>query len=139
MKKIILLIMFLAIYKVTYSQYFTSENNDFINFDSKELKINIDNFSYKGYFEKFKSKNDKREYLIYSYFSRSVILAVDRPLKTVNSNTQSFKIVSVLVVHSSEINTIKKSVSKKGIKNLKDYILIYQSDNFNKTLVNYKI
>ena len=134
MKKTIILLVLFATSFVTYSQNFTSNNSDFINIDSKELKIDIDDFSYKGYFESFKSKKDKKEYLIYSYFSRSVILAIDRPLKSVDNDTQNLKINSVLVVHSSEISAIKKSINKKGLKNLKDYILVYQSDNFNKIL-----
>lgn len=131
MKKNIALWSFLWLHIISYSQTFKSNQNDYINFNSKEIKINIDSAVYKGTFESFISKKDKKEYLIYSFFSRTIIISLDTPIENINMNTPSINIKAVKLIHSSDVKLVQKTIRKNGLKDLKGFIVIYESLNCN--------
>ncbi|SDX77740.1 hypothetical protein SAMN05444411_10995 [Lutibacter oricola] len=139
MKKTTLLGVLLFVCTYTKAQTFTLKNQDFINFDTHEIQVDIDNFSYKGYYKAFKSKQDKKEYLIYSYFSRSVVLELSKTVKEIDSNTNDLKINYAVVIHNNDLQPLIKAISKKGIKNLDDFIIIHKSTKFNTPFINKNI
>lgn len=136
MKKIIALLAFILCHTLIYSQIFKSQYEDLINFNSKEVKIIIDGSTYKGEFLNFTSKKDKKEYLIYSYFSRSVIVSLNIPVERIDENTPEININSIKLVHSSDINSIIKAVGKSGLSDIKNFITVYESLNSNIKLLN---
>ena len=130
MKKTTLLWSLLFICSFTKAQTFHLENEDFINFETKEIVIDIDNFSYKGYYENFNSKYDKKEYLIYSYFSRSIVIELNKPISEINNTTKEVKIKSAIVIHNNDLKSLKKVICRKGVKNLNNFIIIHNSSRF---------
>lgn len=139
MKKKISLLMFLLVNVISYSQIFKSENNDFINFNSKEIKINIDNTNYEGNFEILASKKDKKEYLIYNYFSRSIVIELNIETKEISKNLPYLIIDTVKLIHTSDLESLMKVISKKGINNIKDYIIVYEAENIHLNLSNQQL
>lgn len=139
MKKKISLLMFLLVNVISYSQIFKSENNDFINFNSKEIKINIDNTNYEGNFEILASKKDKKEYLIYNYFSRSIVIELNIETKEISKNLPNLIIDTVKLIHTSDLESLMKVISKKGINNIKDYIIVYEAENIHLNLSNQQL
>lgn len=127
-KQTLLIITFFLFSNFSFSQIFISENGGLINFNKKEADLKIDNTTYSGNFQSFNSKKDKKEYLLYSYFSRTVIFTIDRPLNEIDQNITNLNLTIVRLIHSNKINSIMEKVNKKGIKNLKDFIVVYQSD-----------
>jgi len=136
MKKNFVLLAFLLLHIISYSQTFKSDQGDYINFNSKEIKINIDDSSYKGNFQSFISKKDKKEYLIYNYFSRTIIVSLNTPIENINERTSSININAIKLVHSSDVKSVQKAIRKNGLKDLKGFILISESLNCNIDLGN---
>ncbi|SNR48583.1 hypothetical protein SAMN06265371_103457 [Lutibacter agarilyticus] len=136
MKKKLFLLMLLLTNIISHSQIFQSENNDFINFNSKEIKINIDNTNYEGNFISFTSKEDKKEYLIYSYFSRSVVIELNKETEEINDASPNLTVYRVKLIHTSNIDSLMKEISKKGLNNIKKYIIIYEAENIRLELNN---
>lgn len=136
MKKNFVLLVFLLLHIISYSQTFKSDQSDYINFNSKEIKINIDDSSYKGKFQSFISKKDKKEYLIYTYFSRTVIVSLNTPIENINESISSIHINAIKLIHSSDVKSVKKAIRKDGLTEFKGFILIYESLNCNINLEN---
>ena len=122
-----LFIIFLLYFNFSFSQVFTSENGNFINLNNNKVKLYIEDTSYTGTFQSFTSKKDKKEYLIYSYFSRTVLITLDKPLNTFEMNTPNIAVKTVKLIHSNNIDSIIKTVTKKGVNNLKNFIIVYES------------
>jgi len=131
MKKNTAFLAFLLWHVISYAQIFKSENEDFINFNSKEIKITIGGSTYKGDFKSFTSKKDKREYLIYTYFSRTVIVSLNTPLEKIEENTPDIYVNTIKLVHSSDIKSITKAIDKNGLNNIKNFMIVYESLNSN--------
>ncbi len=136
MKKMIAFLAFILCHTLIYSQIFKSQNEDLINFNSKEVKIIIDSSTYKGEFVNFTSKKDKKEYLIYSYFSRSVIVSLNTLVEKIDENTPEINIDRIKLIHSSDINSIIKAVGKNGLSNIENFITVYESLNSDIKLLN---
>ena len=139
MKKKLFLLTLLLTNIISHSQTFQSENSDFINFNSKEIKINIDNTNYEGNFKSFTSKKDKKEYLIYSYFSRSVVIELNNKIEEINDASSNLTICRVKLIHTSNTDSLMKVISKKGVNNLKKYIIVYEAENIRLELNNTNI
>jgi len=136
MKKNFALLAFLLLHIISYSQNFQSDQGDYINFNSKEIKINIDDSSYKGKFQSFISKKDKKEYIIYNYFSRTIIVSLNTPIENITENTSAININAIKLIHSSDVKSVQKAIRKNGLKDLKGFILVYESLNCNLILEN---
>lgn len=134
-KTIALLAITLLCYTASYSQIFTSENEDFINIDTKKIKLTIDSSSYRGDFEIFTSKKDDNEYLIYSYFSRTILVTLNTSIKNIEKGANNFNIKELKLIHSSDVKSIKKAVSKNGIKEAKKFIIVKETKNNNNNLI----
>ena len=115
---------FLLFSLVSFGQVYTSENEDTINFSEKKAKINIDNFNYKGNFEVFTSKKDKKNFIIYSYFSRTVVFSVNKSVKEIENSTEEFKIEDIKLIHNNNTKSIIKQIKGRGINNLQKLVLI---------------
>ena len=122
-----LFIAFFLCFNLSFSQIFTAENGNFIDLNKNEIKITIENTSYTGTFQSFTSKKDKKEYLIFSYFSRTIIISLNKPLNTFEKNTPKIIVKTVKLIHSNIIDKIIKAVNKKGINNLENFIIVYES------------
>jgi len=122
---------FLFCHVISYAQIFKSDNEDFININSKEIHLTIDNTTYKGDFQNFNSRKDKKEYLIYPYFSRTVIVLLNAPIANIEENTPAIYIRTIKLVHSSDIKSIMKAVDKNGLNNIKNFMIVYEALNSN--------
>ena len=136
MKRKIFLLLFLMMNVISFAQVFKSENNDFINFNSKEIKINIDNTNYEGDFESFTSKKDKKEYLIYNYFSRTIVVELNIENKKISETVPHLIINSIKLIHTSDSDSLMKAISKRGLNNIKGYIIVYEAENIHLKLGN---
>ena len=136
MKKKTLIVIFFLASIISYSQVFKSGNDDFINIDSRDIKIKIDNTNYKGQFETFTSKKDKQEYLIYNYFSRTIVIELNQNIDEIDENSPNLIINTVKLIHTSDLNSLKKAISKKGLDGIKDFITISQASNMKLDLIN---
>ena len=139
MKRKIFLLLFLMMNVISFAQVFKSENNDFINFNSKEIKINIDNTNYEGNFESFTSKKDKKEYLIYNYFSRSIVVELTIEIEDISENSPNLIINTIKLIHTSDLDSLMKVISKKGLNNINEYIVVYEAENIHLNLSNQQL
>lgn len=139
MKKKLFLLTLLLTSIISHSQTFQSENSDFINFNSKEIKINIDNTNYEGNFKSFTSKKDKKEYLIYSYFSRTIVVELNIENKKISETLPHLIINSIKLIHTSDLDSLMKEISKRGLNNIKKYIIVYEAENVRLELNNTNI
>lgn len=122
-----LFIVILLCFNLSFSQVFTAENGNFIDLNNHEIKLSIEGTAYTGTFQNFTSKKDKKEFLIFSYFSRSILILLDKPLNTFEKSIPILNIKMVKLVHSNMIASIIKTVNKKGINNLENFIMVYES------------
>jgi len=134
MKNKIVLLIFLISISLTYSQQFDSENNEFINFNTHKVNLQIDGNNYTGEFKSFKSKKDKQEYLIYSYFSRTIIIQLNKPVKEIKSIASELIIEKIKLVHNKDLDSITKNINKNGFDNCTNCIIVYEDTNYNMIL-----
>jgi len=134
MKKFIL---FLILFKstISFSQKFVDAVGNQIDFDSKYISLNLDDFNYSGIFEGVFSKIDGAEYLIYSSRARIVVLKLNEKLNIIKKTSVELKIESIKIIHSREFKKIKKELAKKGLINLKNFVVVY--DRANNYEINY--
>jgi len=130
------LLAFSLLHIISYSQIFKSNQDDYIDFNSKEIKIKIDDSTYKGNFHSFTSKKDKKEYLIYNYFLRTIITLLDTPIENITENTSAININAIKLIHSSDVKSVQKAIRKNGLEDMEGFILIYESLNCNIDLEN---
>lgn len=123
-KMSILLILTLW-FNISFSQTLIFENENFINLSENEVKLNIDNTLYTGTFQSFTSKKDKKEYLIYSYFSRTIIFSLDRPIGGVEGGVVDLN--TVKLIYGNVVDSVINTVNKKGINRLENFVVIHES------------
>jgi hypothetical protein len=97
--------------------------------------LNLDDFNYSGIFEGVFSKIDGAEYLIYSSRARIVVLKLNEKLNIIKKTSVELKIESIKIIHSREFKKIKKELAKKGLINLKNFVVVY--DRANNYEINY--
>jgi len=81
-------------------------------------------------------KKDKKEYIIYNYFSRTIIVSLNTPIENITENTSAININAIKLIHSSDVKSVQKAIRKNGLKDLKGFILVYESLNCNLILEN---
>ncbi|RXP64561.1 hypothetical protein EC396_00885 [Lutibacter sp. HS1-25] len=130
MNKLLLTLILLCCFNNLFAQVFTAENGNFMDLKKKKIKLYIENSTYSGTFQNFTSKRDKKEYFIFTYFSRTVIFSIDKPLNSIQDNTKNIGLECVRVLHATAVDSIIKTIHKNGINSLKDYIVVYESEKF---------
>jgi hypothetical protein len=98
------------------------------------VNLQIDGNSYTGEFKYFKSKKDKQEYLIYSYFSRTVIFQLNKPVKEIKSITSELIIEKIKLVHNKDLKSIIKNINKNGFDNCTNCIVVFENTKYNQIL-----
>ncbi|NLP57444.1 hypothetical protein [Lutibacter sp. B1] len=127
MKKTVLSLFLTLTFTFAYSQLFISENSNIIDLKAKKAKITIDNFTYKGDFQIFTSKKDNKDFLIFSYFSRTIVFSTNKPLNEIinNKSIDEFDITDIKVIHSKEIKSIIREIKKRGVHNIQNFIIVF--------------
>lgn len=123
--KMSILLILMLWFNISFSQTLIFENENFINLSENEVKLNIDNTLYTGTFQSFTSKKDKKEYLIYSYFSRTIIFSLDRPIGGVEGGVVDLN--TVKLIYGNVVDSVINTVNKKGINRLENFVVIHES------------
>lgn len=128
MKILINFVIFLTITN-SFAQKFNDDFGNTIDFTTKEISIDIENFDYNGIFDDVYSKKDKCEYLVFDSGSRIIVLKLENDLNFIKSKLTDFKIETVKIIHSYELKSIKKGLVKDGIVTLNKLVVVYDSNN----------